>query len=103
MISWIQRLFFGLSLFCVTALLGANATETKVSLVLSADESRPGETVWAGFHIELAEGWHTYWRYGGEVAQPPEITWDLPDGVSAGEIHWPVPEKHYQSDIYSYI
>ena len=103
MISWIQRLFFGLSLFCVTALLGANATETKVSLVLSADESRPGETIWAGVHIELAEGWHTYWRYGGEVAQPPEITWDLPDGVTAGEIYWPLPEKLYQSDIYSYI
>jgi thiol:disulfide interchange protein DsbD len=37
------------------------------------------------------------------VAQPPEITWDLPDGVTAGEIYWPLPEKLYQSDIYSYI
>jgi thiol:disulfide interchange protein len=100
---WIKRLFLGLSLFCVSALLGASATETKVSLVLSADQSRPGETVWAGVHIELAEGWHTYWRYGGEAAQPPEITWDLPDGVTAGEIQWPLPEKHFQSDIYSYI
>ena len=87
------------------SLNGAAATrsETEVNLLLSADQVRVGETVWAGVHIALVDEWHTYWRYGGEAAQPPEILWTLPAGVTAGEIQWPVPEKYEQNGIVSYV
>lgn len=87
------------------SLNGATATrsETEVNLLLSADQVRVGETVWAGVHIALVDEWHTYWRYGGEVAQPPEILWTLPAGVTAGDIQWPVPEKYEQNGIVSYV
>ena len=103
MTSWLRYICLLLAFSGASTLVGASATGTKVDLVLSADESRPGETIWAGVHITLADEWHTYWRYGGEAAQPPEVSWELPEGVTAGEIHWPVPEKLHQLDTYSYI
>ncbi len=56
--------------------LGANLTqaaETKLSFLLNKTEATPGETVLAGIRFELKEGWHTYWRYGGDAAQPPKL------------------------------
>ena len=79
------------------------AESTQVDMHLSAEQSRPGETVWAGVHFTLAEGWHTYWRHSGDAGQPPQIHWELPEGVSAGEVQWPAPEKHNKEGVYSYI
>jgi thiol:disulfide interchange protein DsbD len=69
------------------------APKTRIHLVLSAETARAGETVWAGLAMDMAPTWHVYWRYGGDAGDPVKITWKLPDGVSAGEINWPVPEK----------
>lgn len=52
----------------------------------------PGSTLWVMLHLKIKEGWHTYWKNPGDSGQPPEITWELPDGVSAGAIEWPYPE-----------
>ena len=87
----------------LSSLPGWGAESTQVKLLLSAEQSPPGETVWAGVHFTLAEGWHTYWRYSGDAGQPPQIHWELPEGVSAGEIQWPAPEKHDKEGVYSYI
>ncbi len=99
----IWQYVFLLLLVGVTRSWGAERAVTQVDLVLSAESARPGETVWAGVHIQLADEWHTYWRYGGEAAQPPSISWDLPEGITAGEIHWPVPEKLDQNGVISYV
>ncbi len=103
MMHWIQRIVFVLALMVGSGAEAASPTATQVNLVLSADQARPGETVWAGVHFQLADDWHTYWRYGGEAAQPPEISWELPEGVTAGEIQWPAPEKYSQQGILSYV
>ena len=87
----------------LSSLPGWCAESTQVKLHLSAEQIRPGETVWAGVHFTLAEGWHTYWRYSGDAGQPPQIHWELPEGVSAGEVQWPAPEKHDKKGVYSYI
>ncbi len=69
------------------------APKTHIHLVLSAETARLGDTVWAGLVMDMPPKWHVYWRYGGDAGDPVKITWQLPDGVSAGEINWPVPEK----------
>ena len=84
-----------------TVVRGADATE--VRLVLEAGSVQRGETLWAGIHFRLADGWHTYWRNGGDAAKPATIVWDLPEGIRAGEIHWPVPEKYEAEGLHSYI
>jgi thiol:disulfide interchange protein DsbD len=83
-------------LFCLTAFAGSAAPKTQVQLLLSADAARSGDTIWAGLKMDMAPMWHTYWRNGGEAGDPTKIIWDLPPGVTAGEIHWPVPEKDVQ-------
>jgi thiol:disulfide interchange protein DsbD len=67
--------------------------KTQIRLLLSADAARPGDTIWAGLEMDMPAPWHTYWRNGGDAGDPTKIDWQLPPGVSAGEINWPVPAK----------
>src|SRR5438046_9554872 len=69
------------------------ATKTQARLILSAEAARPGETVTAGVLLKMPPGWHTYWRNSGDSGAPTKIDWQLPVGIKAGEIQWPVPEK----------
>jgi thiol:disulfide interchange protein DsbD len=56
--------------------------------------------------MDMPAGWHTYWRFGGDAGQPTDIKWALPAGVTAGPIHWPVPEKmvdtYGDTSLYTY-
>ncbi len=54
---------------------------------------RPGETVWVGLKLEMAEGWHTYWINPGDSGLPTTIDWQLPPGMDIGPIQWPAPER----------
>jgi thiol:disulfide interchange protein DsbD len=69
------------------------AAKTQLHLLLSAASARPGDTVWAGLEMDIPAPWHLYWRNGGDAGEPPKINWNLPPGVSAGEINWPIPAK----------
>jgi thiol:disulfide interchange protein DsbD len=61
--------------------------------LLSAESARPGDVIWAGLEMDMPRPWHTYWRNGGDAGQATEIKWTLPQGVTAGEINWPIPDK----------
>src|SRR6266545_1334772 len=69
------------------------AAHTEARLVLSATTARPGDAVTAAVHLKMDPGWHTYWKNPGASGQATKIEWQLPAGVTAGEIQWPVPEK----------
>jgi thiol:disulfide interchange protein DsbD len=69
------------------------AAKTKVQLLLSADSAKPGETVLAAVQMKMPFGWHTFWKNSGDSGSPTEIKWTLPEGISAGDIQWPVPHK----------
>ncbi|MFO1512746.1 MAG: protein-disulfide reductase DsbD family protein [Verrucomicrobiota bacterium] len=91
-------------LFLVIALLGtANAAHTRVSLLLSATDAKPGDTVLAAVRLQMDPGWHTYWRNGGDSGGPTKIEWQLPPGITAGEIQWPVPEKYVVEGLVTYV
>jgi thiol:disulfide interchange protein DsbD len=80
-----------LALCCLTPAFAE--TKTQIRLLLSAETARPGDVIWAGLEMDMPQGWHTYWRNGGDAGQATEIKWTLPKGVTAGEINWPVPAK----------
>ena len=93
---------------CLTLLIAvfstaAYAAHTRVALLLSATAARPGETVMAAVRLQMDPGWHTYWRNGGESGGPTKIEWELPAGVTAGEIQWPVPEKFTMEGLTTYV
>jgi len=72
---------------------GAAKPATTAKLLLSHSEAKPGTTVTAGLELTMDDGWHTYWINPGEAGIATSVEWTLPKGVSAGPVHWPVPEK----------
>ena len=80
----------------------AHAAHTQVRLVLSADTARPGDTVLAGVDLKMDPGWHTYWKNPGAAGLATKIEWQLPPGVTAGEIQWPLPEKLPPAEVTTY-
>ena len=48
-------------------------------------------------------GWHTYWQNPGGPGIPTSVVWELPPGVTALPLQWPVPEKLVDQDVTSYI
>lgn len=81
----------------------AQGAHTRASLHLQAEVVRAGDTVLAGVLLKMDKGWHTYWKNSGDSGMPTEITWQLPQGVTAGAIQWPLPEKWIDSDLTTYI
>ncbi len=80
----------------------AHAAHTQVQLLLSADTARPGDTIWAGVDMKMDPDWHTYWKNPGEAGMATKIQWQLPPGVTAGDIQWPLPEKLPPAEVTTY-
>lgn len=85
---WLLAIWLGLAALPAWAF---NQTDTR--LLLTDRTARPGDTVWAGLEMTMPAPWHTYWRNGGDAGSPTTISWQLPKGVTAGDIQWPVPDK----------
>ena len=78
--------------------LGLKAAVSKiphgtVELVSAVKSIQPGSEFEAGLLFRLEPGWHIYWKNPGDSGQPPRLKWDLPTGLSAGEIAWPMPKR----------
>ncbi len=73
-----------------------------VSLVSDTDAIAPGTEFRVGLRFRLAEGWHTYWKNPGDAGVPPELTFALPDGATAGPIDWPAPSKVAEGPVTTY-
>lgn len=78
-------------------------SKTTARLILSADVARPGDVLWAGVHLTMESGWHTYWRNPGESGLATAIEWDLPPGISPGDIQWPPPEPHTAGGMTTFV
>jgi thiol:disulfide interchange protein len=98
----VRRIVFLFSTCLCLAALSVRAAHTQVQLLLSADPARPGDTIWAGVDLKMDAGWHTYWKNPGDSGIATTIKWDLPPGVTAGEIQWPLPEKLPPAEVTTY-
>lgn len=59
-------------------------------------ELRPGwlterGTRMAALHIQLADGWKTYWRIPGEAGIAPRLDWSASQNVADVRVLWPRP------------
>ncbi len=63
------------------------------SLVSDTDAYEPGKPFRLGLRLQLAPGWHVYWRNPGDAGIPPELTLTLPAGSTAGDMQWPAPVR----------
>ena len=84
-------------------LLQSPGAKSQAQLRLEYSTVKPGETVSAALHLVIPKPWHTYWLNHGGVGEAPSIVWELPKGVSAGEIRWPLPKKHPSFGSIAYV
>lgn len=90
-------------LLCWSGFAGLAAGHTQARLLLAVESAHPGDTVLAGVELRMEPGWHTYWRNAGGPGIPPKIDWHLPQGITAGTIQWPIPEKLPADELTTYI
>ena len=95
-------LFILLNFYCLQLLCGADS-ESSAQLLLSHQTAKKGETILAGILIKLPKNWHIYWINPGESGAPPQIEWQLPEGISPKEPIFPTPKKHELGGVFSYV
>jgi thiol:disulfide interchange protein DsbD len=74
----------------------------EVELVSSSRAFVPGETTWVAVRLKPSPGWHTYWRYAGDVGSSFSAIWNPPSGWNVGSFTWPVPHRIPSPPLASY-
>lgn len=86
-------LFVGSSVAAEVPNTTVQTPHVKAELIAYAPQGvAAGRTVWLGLSLTHIPGWHTYWKNPGDSGIPTTFSWQLPKGLSAGEIDWPAPE-----------
>ncbi len=64
-----------------------------MQIITPAAQLSPGASSEAGLYFKLDPGWHVYWQNAGDSGEPPHIQWTLPDGITAGPLQFPAPQR----------
>lgn len=74
------------------------ADHIEAELIAENTALKPGEN-WVALRLKPDTDWHTYWQNPGDTGIPTSLKWTLPQGVTAGAIHWPYPQLHKLGDL----
>ncbi len=80
------------SLASATSSGWVQSTHLKAELVSEYRQLQPGQTVTLALHTQHEPHWHSYWLNPGDSGLATTINWQLPAGVTAGDIQWPTPQ-----------
>jgi thiol:disulfide interchange protein DsbD len=84
----------GTSALLSTASHVVTTDQVRTELLVYAPQGiRAGQNFWLGLQIEHQPDWHTYWQNPGDSGLPTRLQWQLPSGLQAGDIAWPLPKK----------
>ena len=72
------------------------------SLVSSHNAVPPGGKFHVALRTVLDDHWHTYWKNPGDSGEPVFIDWKIPEGMSKGDIAWPLPQTLATGPIINY-
>ena len=82
---------------CLPFFLGLDALGIRYAYFSDLAVGGSGSCGWGAFyvglHMELDPEWHVYWKNPGSSGYGVSIDWELPEGVKAGPIEWPAPER----------
>jgi DsbC/DsbD-like thiol-disulfide interchange protein len=67
-------------------------------LVADTPAVEPGSNFLLGVHFEIKDDWHIYWRNPGGAGLATAVDFELPDGLVAGPLQWPLPIPFVQSE-----
>jgi thiol:disulfide interchange protein DsbD len=82
---------------------GASIQHGTLDLIAENGWVTPGQSFTIGLHFKMDPGWHIYWKNPGDAGEPPRVTWQLPAGITAGEIEWPAPQTMLTSTVMNYV
>ena len=88
-----------LSLFAALPVL-SQANQVTARLITPVESVVPGDVLWFGLSLEIAEGWNTYWKNAGSTGLPPSL--ELSDGKQSyePELQFPLPKtKPFGEDV----
>ncbi len=71
-------------------------------MAFAPDGVEPGKPVWVGLQIAHQPEWHTYWKNSGDSGLPTVLDWQLPQGITPGDIAWPAPKKIFIGTLANY-
>lgn len=96
-ICGIKRAAFAMAALCALLIMAASPAAARTAnitatLVLETAAPAPGKSFTAAISMQPSAGWHGYWLNGGDAGFGMDVDWNLPDGVTIGEIQYPVPE-----------
>ena len=97
-IAWVALV---LAIILATNAVAATPPQVSVSAALQSP-MQSGKTDWAAITLNVAPHWHIYWKNPGETGLPTQIAWDLPRGVNAGPIAWPLPQRFETDGIINF-
>lgn len=91
-----HRLFLstllGLIPLLATASGPVRTDQVTAELVSESTGIQAGAPFWVGLRLDHEPHWHTYWKNPGDSGLGTSLTWDLPDGFTAGPVIWPTPQ-----------
>ncbi len=77
--------------------------QLRAELVAHAPQGvQAGQSVWVGLLLTHQPDWHTYWRNPGDSGLPTQVELNLPAGVVAGDVQWPLPHKLKAGSLTNY-
>jgi DsbC/DsbD-like thiol-disulfide interchange protein len=93
-VSFVLRSAFVLASL-IGAASGAVADEPSVRVRLLADASgiAPGGSCLVAARLEIAKGWHVYWKNPGDTGLATTLEVKAPDGFAIGEVLYPGPDR----------
>jgi thiol:disulfide interchange protein/DsbC/DsbD-like thiol-disulfide interchange protein len=87
-----HALFFLIALLLpVAALAQGGAPHIRAQLVADGPMTSTGQN-FVAISMTPEPTWHGYWKNGGDAGFGMQVEWDLPAGVSLGDLTYPVPE-----------
>ena len=80
-----------------------NTPQLRAELMAHAPQGvQADQEVWVGLQLTHQPEWHTYWRNPGDSGLPTQIELNLPAGITAGDVQWPLPHKLKAGNLTNY-
>lgn len=95
-------ILFSVSMIKIADAEPVYSAHTKADLVSDVKSVQPGKALRVALRLVMDEGWHVYWKNPGDSGLAPEIQWNLPAGLKAGDIHWPLPKRIASGPLVSF-
>lgn len=81
----------------------AQARHVAIDLVPETAVPAAGTRVTLAFDSRPEASWHGYWKNPGDAGVETRLAWTLPQGVTAGELRYPVPGRLLVAGLMNYV